>query len=71
MAQAALVFILGILVGLIIGYILRPMVLGTLRIDRTNPAADIYRIDIDEIDDLANHKRVILNIDANANFTHE
>ncbi len=71
MAKAALIFILGVLVGLIIGYILRPMVLGTLRIDRTNPTADIYRIELDEIDDLADHKRIILNIDPNANFTHK
>ena len=39
---------------------------GVLRIDRTNPAKDIYRFDIDDLDALDKKKRIILTIDHNA-----
>lgn len=71
MALAAFIFGLGIMVGLIIARMLAPAAFGTLRIDRSNPAKDIYRIEIDDFDELANQKRIVLNVDRNAIFTQE
>lgn len=44
---------------------------GTLRIDHSNPEKDIYRLEIDNLDDLSKKKRVILKIDHNANLSQE
>lgn len=44
---------------------------GTLKIDRTNPEKDIYRLDIDDLDNLATKKRIVLNIDPNADLSQE
>ena len=44
---------------------------GTLKIDRTNPKKDIYRLYIDDLDTVAKKKRIVLDIDANADLSHE
>lgn len=44
---------------------------GTLRIDRTNPEKDIYRLDIDDLDEIAKKKRIVLDIDPNADLSQE
>ena len=51
-------FTLGILVGLIAGLIVRPKMLGTLKIDHSNPEKDVYRLEIDNFDDLPKHRRI-------------
>lgn len=42
---------------------------GTLRIDQSDPEKDIYRIDIDDLDNLAKKKRVVLKVDPNADLS--
>ena len=64
-------FMLGILVGLIIGFIIRPQLFGTLKIDHSNPAKDVYRLEIDNFDDLPGRRRITLRVDNNADLSHE
>ena len=44
---------------------------GTLRIDHSNPEKDVYRFDVDDIDELSNKKRIVLKVDNNAIISHE
>lgn len=36
---------------------------GILKIDHSNPDKDIYRIEIDDLDELPNKKHIVLKID--------
>lgn len=65
------VFMLGILVGLIIGFIIRPQIFGTLKIDHSNPTKDVYRLEIDDFDQLTGRRRITLRVDHNADLSHE
>lgn len=64
-----------IAIALIIGFILGRMIPrktnGVLRIDRRNPAKDIYRFDVDDLDGLANKRRIVLRVDPNANLSQK
>ena len=44
---------------------------GVLRIDHSNPEKDVYRIEIENLDDLSKKKHVILKIDNNANLSQK
>lgn len=44
---------------------------GTLRIDHTNPEKDVYRIEINNLEDLSRKKRVILDVDNSAILSQE
>lgn len=44
---------------------------GTLRIDHSNPEKDIYRIDIDNLDELSNKKEIILKVDNDAHLSQD
>lgn len=44
---------------------------GTLRIDHSNPEKDVYRIEIDNLEDLSRKKRVILDVDNSAILSQE
>ena len=44
---------------------------GTLRIDHSNPEKDVYRFDVDDIDELSNKKRIVLKVDNNAIISHK
>ena len=44
---------------------------GTLRIDHSDPDKDVYRFDIDSIDDLAKRKRIVLSVDNKANLSQK
>lgn len=59
-----LVGIAGVLIGVIIGLIIEALKtsVGILIIDETDPNTDVYRIEIEDLDKLANNKRVILKI---------
>ena len=69
-------FCIGILVGvvvtLIIGFSkLLTTARGTLKIDYSNPEKDLYLFEIDDLDELSKKKRILLNIDHNANLSQE
>ena len=59
-----LVGIAGVLIGVIIGLIIEALKtsVGPLIIDETDPNTDVYRIEIDDLDKLANKKRMVLKI---------
>lgn len=66
--------VVGVLVGSIISSIIfsiRYRKAGTLRIDRSNPEKDVYRIEIDDLDGLSKKKHVILKVDNNANLSQK
>ena len=42
---------------------------GVLRIDHSNPEKDVYRFEIDDIDNLSKKKHVVLKIDNNAKLS--
>lgn len=67
-----LTFILGLIVGSLIVLIFyhRIAASGELLIDHTDPEKDIYRINVNNLDDLSKKKRVILKVDNNARLRH-
>lgn len=44
---------------------------GTLRIDHSNPSKDIYRFEIDDFEDLRKRKRIILDVDNDADLSQK
>lgn len=62
-------FLMGSLIGTIISIAYIKRASGTLRIDHSNPEKDLYRFDIDDLDSLSKKKRVILNVDNNADLS--
>lgn len=65
---------IGSLVGAIISCILhyKGTSYGTLRIDRSNPEKDTYRIVINgDISDLVAKKHVVLKVDPNADLSQD
>lgn len=73
MLKLWLVFVLGLVVGSIVVNIIWNLnrSSGVLKIDRSNPEKDIYRIELDSLDNLSKKKRVSLKVDAKANLSQE
>ena len=44
---------------------------GTLRIDKSDPKKDRYRLDIDNLDGLSKRKRIVIRIDNNADLSQK
>lgn len=66
--------ICGVLIGIIIASLFRwnPWTTtGTLRIDHSNPNKDLYRFEINDLDNLKNKKRVVLRIDHHADLSQK
>ena len=67
-------FCLGFVVGavlMILYFRVTSKASGTLRIDHTNPDKDIYRFDVDDLDSLANKKKINLKVDNNAKLSQK
>ena len=66
-------FLVGVIVGSIISSVMywRKRTTGTLRIDHSNPEKDIYRFEVDGIENLAKKKEIILKIDNNADLSRK
>ena len=45
--------------------------IGTLKIDHSNPEKDLYRFEIDKIEDLSERRVLILKIDNNADLSQK
>lgn len=64
-----------LLIGIIVGAIVSSLwhrfrkTNGVLKIDHSNPEKDIYRFEIDEIDNIAHKTRIVLRIDNKADFS--
>ena len=64
--------LVGVVVTLIIGFSkLLTTARGALKIDHSNPEKDLYLFEIDDLDELSKKKRILLNIDHNANLSQE
>lgn len=44
---------------------------GVLKIDHMNPEKDVYRFEIDDLDNLGKKSRITLRIDHNANLSQD
>lgn len=68
-----LLFLVGVIVGVLITWIMYRLktIHGILKIDTSNIEQDIYRICIDDLDNLSKKKRVVLKVDPNATLSQE
>ena len=66
-------FIVGIIVGIVLASLiyLACNTVGTLKIDRTSSEKDIYRIEINDLEELNHRSRIVLKVDHNADLSHE
>lgn len=65
-----LYFLGGLILGIFVGLILRSaFTKGCVRIDRNSMEKDIYRFEIDDIDNLHTYKRIMLKVDSNADLS--
>lgn len=44
---------------------------GTLKIDHSNPEKDVYRFELDNLDDISKKSRIVLKIDHNAKLSQK
>lgn len=67
-----LLFLVGIIIGILIALLTVLLsTSGTLRIDRSNPEKDLYRFDIDNLDELSRRKRIVLKVDNHADLSQK
>ena len=68
-----LLFLAGVVVGSIIGSIIQGIRVahGTLKIDKSNPQTDVYRLCLNDLDILSKKKYIRLKVDANADLSQE
>lgn len=68
-----LIFLLGLCVGILINELIVYFTksFGVLRIDHSNPDKDVYRIEIDKLENISSKKKIVLKIDNNADLSHE
>ena len=64
------IFLFGIAIGVLLTFLwfLR-LNYGTIRIDHSDPEKDIYRLDIDTLDDLIKRKYILLKVDPDADLS--
>lgn len=68
-----LLFLGGVAIGIIISMLLNFLKTsyGILKIDISDSEKEMYRICLDDLDDLKNKKRIMLKVDSNADLSHE
>ena len=68
-----LLFLGGAAIGIIISMLLNFLKTsyGILKIDISDSEKEMYRICLDDLDDLKNKKRIMLKVDSNADLSHE
>lgn len=69
----ALLFLGGAAIGIIISMLLNFLKTsyGVLKIDISDNEKEMYRICLDDLDDLKKKKRIMLKVDSNADLSHE
>ena len=69
----ALLFLGGTAIGIIISMLLNFLKTsyGVLKIDISDNEKEMYRICLDDLDDLKKKKRIMLKVDSNADLSHE
>lgn len=72
MVTYAVIFLLGSIVGILIGAFTSPYTAhGVLRIDHNNSEKDLYRFEIDDLESLDTKTQIVLKIDHNADLTRK
>ena len=68
-----LLFLGGVAIGIIISMLLNFLKTsyGVLKIDISDSEKEMYRICLDDLDDLKKKKRIMLKVDSNADLSHE
>ena len=68
-----LLFLGGVAIGIIISMLLNFLKTsyGILKIDISDNEKEMYRICLDDLDDLKKKKRIMLKVDSNADLSHE
>ena len=68
-----LLFLGGVAIGIIISMLLNFLKTsyGILKIDISDREKEMYRIGLDDLDDLKKKKRIMLKVDSNADLSHE
>lgn len=67
-----LLFLVGIIIGILITLLTVLLsTSGILRIDHSNPEKDLYRFDIDNLDELSRRKRIVLKVDNHADLSQK
>lgn len=68
-----LLFLGGVAIGIIISMLLNFLKTsyGILKIDISDSEKEMYRICLDDLDDLKKKKRIMLKVDSNADLSHE
>ena len=61
-----LVFFLGVVITLVV---ISRLSAGIIKIDRTNPDKDVYRLEIDDLDKLAKKKYILLRVNPKADLS--
>ena len=69
----SLSFFVGLFAGLVLMYLINRLntTNGTLKIDKSNPEKDLYRFEIDQIENVHKKKRITLKIDPNADLSQK
>lgn len=62
-------FIFGIVITIIV--VMNKTVNGILKIDHSNPEKDVYRIELEDLDELSKKKTVILTVDNDADLSQK
>lgn len=57
------VFVLGVAIGMVV---ISRFSDGVIRIDHSDPEKDVYRLEINNLDNLSRKKRVVLKVDNHA-----
>ena len=65
-------FIVGIIVGMVLASLIYLVcnTVGTLKIDHTSSEKDIYRIEINDLEELNHCSRIVLKVDHDADLSH-
>lgn len=62
------IYLLGVVIGMLACKLFEE-VHGTLKIDRSNPKKDLYRLEVENLDDLAKKRKVRLKVDTKSKIS--
>ena len=66
-----LLFLMGMGIGIVLTSLLyiTSATFGTLKIDHSDPGKDIYKLEVEDLDELSKKKRIMLKIDNHADLS--
>ena len=66
-----LLFLMGMGIGIALTSLLyiTSATFGALKIDRSDPGKDIYKLEVEDLDELSKKKRIMLKIDNHADLS--